>query len=113
MDIYFTARPITIENTISHLIDNQELLDTIVWALDGGIEGCDISLSKEQLEDIIDNLKERKRKLNEKLSDIKEEERNEELNDKLSDTEKALDILLNLYKTFDFDNYELYFYYDY
>ena len=106
LNIIFSAEPKTINKTISHLINNHELLDAIVYSLDGGVENCDISLSKEQLEDIIDKLKERRKT----LLDTKDDE---DYSKELKENKEALDNLLTIYETFDFDNYTLLFYHDF
>lgn len=106
LNIIFSAEPKTINKTISHLINNHELLDAIVYSLDGGVENCDISLSKEQLENIIDKLKERKRN----LLDAKDDE---DYSKELKENKEALDSLSTIYETFDFDNYTLLFYHDF
>lgn len=106
MDIFFTAIPLNTDKTISHLRNNQELVDAVVYALDGVAIGCDTSLCKEQVEDIIDRLKEQKRVyLN--AND------GEDYSKELKENKEALDNLLEIYRTFDFDNYALYFYYDF
>lgn len=83
--------------------NNQILLDEVVNVLDGLAIDCDTSLSKDKVSEILNNLRQRRNQLLTSKDGNSEEE--------FIEIEEAFSIILEIYNTFDFDNYTLYLYY--
>lgn len=107
MDIYLTKREKDLDNLDGSLSlnNNNELIDEVISVLDGIVVGCDISISEEQANKILDNLKDRQKYLLSLKDDSYQKE--------LDELEKAIEAFDDIVENFDFDNYVLYFYYDY
>lgn len=107
MDIYLTKREKDLDNLDGSLSlsNNNELIDEVISVLDGIVVGCDISISEEQANKILNNLKDRQKYL---LS-LKDGSYQKELDE----LEEAIEAFDDIVENFDFDNYVLYFYYDY